>query len=219
MKPLSIDTFQTLVFDCDGVILNSNKVKTQAFFNTTISYGEAAADSLVNYHIQNGGISRYRKFEYFLNQLIPNNNTKPKLDELLAHYSEEVRRGLLTCQVSDGLAQLREKTASSRWLVVSGGDQNELRTIFTQRGLESMFNGGIFGSPDTKEIILQRELAKGNIQSPSVFIGDSRYDSQAAMAAGMDFLFVSAWTEFKDWKDYCREHNLPHIRTLSNLLH
>ena len=216
---MNLNHYQTLIFDCDGVILNSNQVKTQAFYKAALSYGEAAAESLVNYHIQHGGISRYRKFEVFLNQLIPPETTGPNLDELLALYAEEVRRGLLTCEVAEGLAQLRQQTASSRWLIVSGGDQNELRDIFRQRGLDSLFNGGIFGSPDTKDHILQRELAEGNIQPPALFLGDSQYDSQAAMATGLDFVFISGWTEFKGWQKYCGEHNLPHIKTLAHLLY
>lgn len=219
MTQLNLLQYQTLIFDCDGVILNSNQVKTQAFYKAALFYGEAAAESLVNYHIQHGGISRYRKFEVFLNQLIPPETTGPNLDELLALYAEEVRRGLLTCEVAEGLAQLRQQTASSRWLIVSGGDQNELRDIFRQRRLDSLFNGGIFGSPDTKDHILQRELAEGNIQPPALFLGDSQYDSQAAMATGLDFVFISGWTEFKGWQKYCGEHNLPHIKTLAHLLY
>ena len=58
--------YQNLIFDCDGVILNSNKIKTNAFFAVALPYGQTAAQALVDYHLQNGGISRYRKFEYFL---------------------------------------------------------------------------------------------------------------------------------------------------------
>ncbi|TVR12240.1 MAG: HAD family hydrolase [Phormidium sp. GEM2.Bin31] len=215
---MNLNHYQTLIFDCDGVILNSNQVKTQAFYKATLSYGEAAAESLVNYHIQHGGISRYHKFEVFLNELIPPGITGANLDELLALYAQEVRRGLLTCEVADGLTELRQHTASSRWLIVSGGDQNELRDIFRQRGLDALFDGGIFGSPDRKEQILHRELYHGNIKQPALFLGDSQYDSQAARATGLDFMFISGWTEFKGWQKYCSEHNLPHIKTLAHLL-
>jgi len=51
-----------------------------------------------------------------------------------------------------------------------------LREVFTQRDLAPLFDGGIFGSPDTKDSILSRELANGNIQPPALFLEDSRYD-------------------------------------------
>ena len=38
------EKYSTIVFDCDGVILNSNKIKTDAFFNATIKYGQEKAN-------------------------------------------------------------------------------------------------------------------------------------------------------------------------------
>jgi beta-phosphoglucomutase-like phosphatase (HAD superfamily) len=124
---MKIHNFKTLVFDCDGVILNSNKLKTQAFYTTASTYGEQAAKALVDYHISKGGISRYDKFEYFLKQILG----KPVFDEkelkvLLYNYADEVWRGLNSCEVAEGIEALRDKTADSRWLVVSGGDQAEV---------------------------------------------------------------------------------------------
>ena len=47
---MDISQYATLIFDCDGVILDSNKIKTTAFYNTALPYGEDAAEALVNYH-------------------------------------------------------------------------------------------------------------------------------------------------------------------------
>ena len=209
--------YQTLVFDCDGVVLNSNKVKTQAFYSAALSYGEQAAQSLVDYHVKNGGISRYKKFELFLNELIPQGTEGPNLDELLRIYAREVRQGLLACEIAEGLQELRQKTNHTQWLIVSGGDQNELRDIFTQRGLAQLFDGGIFGSPDTKDQILSRELANGNIKKPAIFLGDSKYDFQAAQTAKIDFIFLSGWSEVKDWLMFCHNYSITHFDYLSSL--
>lgn len=196
-----LNEYRTLVFDCDGVVLDSNKVKTMAFHAAALPYGKEAADALVEYHIANGGVSRYRKFEYFLGEIIRHENLGP-LEELLARYAELVKEGLLGCRVAEGLQELRAATGGSNWLIVSGGDQNELREVFAARGLAEFFDGGIYGSPDDKNAILAREIERGNIQRPSLFIGDSRFDYLCAAAAGLDFVFVSEWTEFAGWKDY-----------------
>jgi phosphoglycolate phosphatase-like HAD superfamily hydrolase len=215
------ESFATLVFDCDGVILDSNKVKTQAFYNAALPYGEPAAQALVDYHVANGGISRYRKFEYFLETLVTSHAagiSGPDLQSLLNAYATSVRHGLLTCAVAAGLAELRAATRDVRWLIVSGGDQAELREVFEERGLAQMFDGGIFGSPDSKDEILSKQLANGNIRPKALFIGDSRYDHIASTAAGLDFLFVSQWTEFPGWQGYCQENALDCIQTIENLL-
>ena len=55
----SINSYKSIVFDCDGVILNSNSIKTQAFYDTTAFLGVDVANELKNYHLANGGVSRY----------------------------------------------------------------------------------------------------------------------------------------------------------------
>lgn len=208
--------YATLVFDCDGVVLNSNRVKTDAFYEAALPYGEAAAKALVDYHVSNGGISRYKKFAYFIDHLVPG-KPGPGLDELLSSYAVQVREGLMGCEVTPGLQALKESTPQARWLIVSGGDQAELREVFAERKLDEFFDGGIFGSPDTKDEILARELNRGNINRSALFLGDSKYDYQAANAAGLDFVFLSQWSEVDDWKTWCSSLNID-IRSNINAL-
>ncbi len=217
MPKILIDKYKTWVFDCDGVILNSNHVKTKAFHAATISWGRQAAETMVQYHVRNGGISRYQKFEYFLRHILGRESQQDELESLLASFAGLVRSGLMQCEVAEGLKELRNATPHSKWLVVSGGDQAELRDIFSNRGLDELFDGGIFGSPDDKCNILKRELGIGNIQKPAVFIGDSRYDYEAASGTGLDFIFMSGWSEFHGWEDYFKDEECCVISDLGQL--
>jgi phosphoglycolate phosphatase-like HAD superfamily hydrolase len=210
--------YRTLVFDCDGVVLNSNKVKTKAFYEAALPYGEGPAQALVEHHVANGGVSRYSKFEHFLNQLVPSDTVGPGLDQLLDVYARKVREGLIECEADSGLLELREQTTSTSWLIVSGGDQAELREVFSEKGLAQLFDGGIYGSPDTKVEILARELREGRILGPALFIGDSRYDHETSVNAGLDFVFVNQWTEFAEWKSYCDKHNVKSVGSLCDLV-
>ena len=207
MAVTSIKEYKTIIFDCDGVVLNSNKVKTEAFYSTALLFGKAAAERLVKYHVERGGISRYEKFQWFIDSLteedLAQSESEPNLDSLLATYASEVHKGLRSCEVAEGLAELREKTKGSTWLIVSGGDQAELRELFTERDIAQYFDGGIFGSPDSKEVIMNRERELGNIKSPAVFIGDSQYDYTAVdSVGGIDFIFVTDWSEFDSYKQF-----------------
>ncbi|SEG45183.1 HAD family hydrolase [Billgrantia desiderata] len=217
---LSVLHYTTLVFDCDGVVLDSNKVKTKAFYQATLSYGAAAAQAMVDYHVANGGVSRYKKFAHFLEQIAPMHSDQHghNLESLLQDYAGHVRQGLFSCEIAPGLETLRQQTPNARWLIVSGGDQAELRDVFTQRGLADLFDGGIFGSPDTKEDILSRELANGNIRSPSLFLGDSEYDQQAAAAMGLDFVFLSGWTEVQGWEEWCHVKGISCKTSIKDLM-
>lgn len=191
-----LNRYRTWVFDCDGVLLDSNKVKTEAFYRAAESYGARHAIALVDYHVNNGGISRYVKFEMFLTDILGRSTVdQEQLKQLLDRYAAYVREGLRSCDVADGLDALRGLTSDARWLVVSGGDQRELREVFQDRQLDHYFEGGIFGSPDTKDAILAREIRLQTIRHPAVFVGDSQYDVQAASRAGLDFIFARRWSE------------------------
>ncbi|MFM1911563.1 MAG: hypothetical protein RJB18_954 [Pseudomonadota bacterium] len=217
MRPLA--EYKTLVFDCDGVVLNSNQLKIQAYYDVAIKFGanETQAQALVDYHVRLGGISRYPKFEYFLREIMQQIVTEQAMQALLDSFTAEVKRLLTDCEIAPDLIRVREANPHAKWMIISGGDQAELRDIFQQRGIDKLFDAGIFGSPDNKDVILARELDAGNIVEPALFIGDSRYDHQASTNAGLDFVFLSAWTDVEGWQDYCANHQITVFNHLGDL--
>ena len=58
---MTFKRYHSLIFDCDGVILNSNQIKSDAFYNVAKQFGDIAAKKLLKFHLENGGISRYKK--------------------------------------------------------------------------------------------------------------------------------------------------------------
>ena len=214
----SIQSYSTVIFDCDGVVLDSNAVKTRAFYETTVEFGRDAAEQLVDYHKANGGVSRFKKFEYFLANIAHNSNRLPPLDELVDTYARLVKQGLLESRVEPSLDAIKRATPGSNWLIVSGGAQDELRWVFREKGIDGLFEGGIFGSPDSKEEILEREIDLGNIVEPALFIGDSKYDYLAARKYKIDFVFVKQWTEFSGWSEFCCSNDIVVCEDLSDIL-
>ena len=152
-----LSEYKNLIFDCDGVIFNSNKIKTKAFKDVVLPFGDKAALDLENYHLMNGGISRYSKFNYFLNTIAPNYNldlSSITLDVLISNYSKIVKRQLENCEICREIIKYRKKS-NAVWFVVSGSDQKELIETFKKRKLINIFDGGIFGSPLTKDQIFK----------------------------------------------------------------
>ena len=215
---MNVNKYKTLVFDCDGVVLNSNKVKTQAFYEATKHFGHEPAQALVDYHVQNGGISRYAKFEYFITQILQQSFDEALNQDLLERIASAVKQGLMNCEVAEGLDQLKAQTCNANWLIVSGGDEQELREVFAARDLAKYFEGGIFGSPETKDTILARELENGTITRPALFLGDSKYDYQAATTAELDFIFLTQWTEVKDHQAWCSNNKLVQCFNINSFL-
>lgn len=213
---LKVNEYKTIVFDCDGVILNSNSVKTAAFYNVALRYGKDKANALKDYHVQNGGISRFAKFKWFMeNQLFTDNERL--FDELLEDYAHQVVKALEAAEVSDSLEQLR-LLSNSNWMVASGGLETELKKVFEFKGIQGFFNKGIYGSPTSKDEIVQNKVNDGSILFPALFIGDSKYDYEVARKHGLDFLFVHEWSEFNDWKNYFKTKDITISKNLEFLV-
>ena len=206
------------MFDCDGVVLDSNRIKTEAFRTAALPFGPESADRLRAYHLENGGVSRYLKFRHFLESIVEGEAPAGSYERLLDRYAAEVGRGLSTASVAPGLQRIRDETRSATWILASAGDQTELRGVFEERGLSRFFDGGIYGSPTPKDEILASCRDRGLLDRPALFLGDSRYDFEVASEFGLDFVFVEAWSEFQEWQDHQRVHGYRSVRTLVDLL-
>lgn len=223
---LNIAEYKTIVFDCDGVILDSNVVKTEAYYRTAKRLGvtDAQAQALVDYHVRLGGISRYHKFDWYLREVLNQPVTKEAIQVWLDTFADELEEGLMACAIADGVETLKANTPDATWMILSGGDQQEIRDLFHKRILPtgellaSLFNGGLFGSPDNKDEVLAREKASGHLRFPALFVGDSKYDYEAAKRAGVDFVFVSDWTEVADWQAFCAEHHIQVLPSIASLI-
>lgn len=216
--PLDLGTYATLVFDCDGVILDSNQIKTEAFRGIASRYGEAAASELVAYHQKHGGISRYRKFEHLFHGILGRAPQDGELASCLTAFAGSVHAELLSCDIAPGLQELRGVTPGASWMIVSGGDQAELREIFHQRSIAHLFDGGIFGSPTTKDEILRAQLGSGVLRQPGLLLGDSQLDYECARQAGLDFVFVHGWTEFVGWEAFFGGKDVHRIEHVAHVL-
>lgn len=214
---VEVGKYKTIVFDCDGVILDSNITKIDSYFRTAKKLGatDAQAQALVDHHVEFGGISRYPKFVWYITEVLKQEPTKALVQEYLETFSLAVSKGLMRCNIADGLQTLRETYPSTKWLVVSGGDQQEIRDLFQKRELANLFDGGLFGSPDNKDTILKREIESGNIEFPALFIGDSQYDYEASTRAGLDFVFLSDWTDVPDWEVFTSENDIEVVQNIN----
>lgn len=216
---IALEKYKSIVLDCDGVVLDSNIIKTEAYFSTAKKLGatDEQAQALVDYHVKLGGVSRYHKFDYYLREIVHQPVTENAIQALLDGFARELEVSLMECNIAEGLHELREATSHANWMIVSGGDQQELRDLFARRNLAPLFDGGIYGSPDSKDLVLAREKASGNLQYPALFIGDSKYDYEAATRAGLDFVFLSCWTEVHEWQKYCADNNIVAFDTIKQL--
>jgi phosphoglycolate phosphatase-like HAD superfamily hydrolase len=183
---------------------------------TVEDYGVDLTSRFVEYHRENGGISRYQKFDHFLRNMA-DSYTDAEYQRLLSKFSSVVRSKLLAVDLTAGAVEfIRRKHSESILYIVSGGDQSELREVFTKRGLSHYFQK-ILGSPTDKSDHCNRIRNNLGADSRALFIGDSRLDHQAAQNCDFDFIFLSGYTDMDDWRDYCAANRLNHYTDLTTL--
>lgn len=216
---MKISVYDTMIFDCDGVLLNSNPIKAKAMFDAASHWGEEAASELVTFHNSRGGIARWIKFEHFFQAILGRvDDYSDDMALLQQRYTSRVRDRLAACEKAEGVTDLLAglRASGTKLFVVSGADQKELRDILTHHGLAVYFDG-IFGAPDNKIDIINREMAEDRITGRRLFLGDSHYDMEAAQKTGCDFIFVAGWSEVEDPEKTFRDLGAPVIDRLADL--
>ena len=126
---VDIKKYKSIIFDCDGVLINSNLIKSDAFHEFGMIGGEKKAIELMKYHKINGGISRFEKIKYFYKVILKKRISNAKLIEEAKRYGDIVTNKILSAEIADGLEELRNLNTQAEWSVVSGGDQEELRYL------------------------------------------------------------------------------------------
>jgi len=214
-----LDQYKTIIFDADGVILDSNISKIDSYFRTAKKLGATneQAQSLVDYHLEHAGTPSQPKFKWFIETVLEEEVTPERMADFQDAFALAIQRGALGCRLAEGLEALRKKTQQANWMVVTEADESQTRLLFEARGIAQLFNGGIFGSPNNKDEILASGKELGHIITPALFVGDCKYDYEAAMRAGLDFVFVSDWTDTTDWESFCNEHHIQVCRNIQSL--
>lgn len=177
-----------IVFDCDGVLLESMDIKGRAFRRIGAAFGPELADRLALYHHMHGGVNRCKKFAWLYAEAEGRAITEAELEALNERFAAIILEEMQQCALVPGAREVLERWQGRAPLyVASGAPQGELRLFLGQRGLTSYF-AGIFGAPPGKTQLLRSIIAHAGVRPADVvMVGDSRVDQQAAEAAQTRF--------------------------------
>ncbi len=214
-----IEKYRSFVFDCDGVILDSNRIKTEAFRKALADEPVELVDQFIQYHKDNGGVSRYIKMQYYFEDIKKQQDYSQSLQQALVRFASIVREELIKAPMIEGVEAFLQACLQQKipCFVNSGGDQQELREVFSERGLAHYFSM-ILGSPDSKKDNLSKLISEDQLPSPSLFWGDAYSDYLAATAYNMDFIYVSGVSEWHDGIQFCSKNKLLMIEDFNHEL-
>jgi HAD superfamily hydrolase (TIGR01549 family) len=179
---------KAIILDFDGVILESMDIKTNAFKELFKDYPEHL-DAIVDYHIKNGGVSRYKKFSYIYSNILKLPLDENKLKELGKEFSHLVLQEMLRCPFVHGVHDFLDDNSKKVGIfIASGTPQEELHLIVNERGLSDYFKG-VYGTPALKTEIIGRILDEEAIRKEeAIFVGDALSDYEDAKKVGIPFV-------------------------------
>jgi len=187
---LNTNKFKNYIFDFDGVILDSVEFKNQAFKKTVNRYDKKIVKKFMNFHLNNLGLSRFRKYKFLCQELLKLENTDNLEKKLSNNYSKIVNKKILKVKFINGVKNFILKNKEKKLFISSGSPQKELRKICVKKKISKYFIK-VLGSPKTKYqhmIYLKKNYKIKNKET--AFFGDSITDYRTAKKYNLTFIQV-----------------------------
>lgn len=179
---------RTIILDFDGVILESVSVKTDAF-RELFSSEPDHQDEIVEFHIRNGGMSRFDKFRYIYSEILHRDLSDEQFRQLSNRFAGLVFEKILVTSFVKGAREFLEAYHSVIPLyVVSATPEDELQQIVRKRELSHYFQK-TYGAPRKKTDCINEIVSlTGTSPEATLFVGDAINDLNAARASGVRFI-------------------------------
>jgi phosphoglycolate phosphatase-like HAD superfamily hydrolase len=202
-----------LLMDFDGVILDSMKIKTQAFLTVYERESPSRLAQVLAYQRLHGGVTRRAKFAHFEQAIFGRPADGDAIERLAAAYRELIYEAVVACPFVRGAEDFLELAQDRIALhVISGTPRDELLEIIERRGLSSYFHS-IAGAPTTKRDAFETILKENQlIAGETTAIGDATTEYWAADELGIPFIGV-----VPDGEPNPFPTNVPAIRSLEQL--
>ena len=192
---------KTIIFDFDGVIVNSSNIKADAFEALFSRYGKSVGIEARKYHIKNEGFPRSQKFEYINKHLIESKK-KDNLQKLNEEYSKIVLTKIVNEKLSYGFKKfINTHKQDLNLYISSSAPYEELIYIINKKKINKFFNI-ISGFPpkkitQIKKILKDHKLIKKNVY----YVGDTVHDYQVSKKLDLNFIgYIKYGNKFKDMK-------------------
>ncbi len=180
-----------IIYDFDGVICDSVGVKTKAFVKLFEPFGIEIQEKVKEYHLANGGISRFEKIKYFFNKLMNKSISNEEIKIYANEFSLLVKDNVIKSNYINGAYEfIKNHHDGMLQFICTGTPQEEIEEIVLRKGINSFFKG-IYGSPLSKKDIISNILANSNLHpSQCIYFGDALTDFEAAIFFGIRFIGI-----------------------------
>lgn len=180
---------KAIIFDFDGVILESAQIKTEAFSYLVRDLPEKQQKQFVEYHRKNMGISRYTKFQYLVEEILHKTYSKEEEQRYSSSFNQIVMEQIIKCPFVPGAEEfLKRNHKKLQLFIASGTPIEELNLILEKRNLKDYFTEA-YGTPMKKDQITEQIQNKYHLfASEIIFVGDAIVDKETAEKEKLIFI-------------------------------
>lgn len=212
---MQISDYDFFVFDCDGVILDSNIVKTNAFRLALSDEPKNDVDKLIEFHLSNGGITRQKKFEHYFYQ-IKHEHDPQQVISASNRFAKICEKELMEVSFVPGIESFLRRYKKPSY-VVTGGNELEVIKILKHKGVFPYFQK-ILGNPNSKDTNMSTLNESNCFKGRGLYFGDAALDYQLATKYGLDFMFISGYSDWQLGLSFCNTNNLPTAKNFNQLI-
>jgi HAD superfamily hydrolase (TIGR01549 family) len=204
---------KVILFDFDGVILDSLPVREYGFRQIFAAYPQNLVEQLIEYHNRNGGLSRFHKIKYFYSNILGKEIDETSVLRYSQEFSNIMRKELVKSKyiIQETMFFIKKHAFFYKFHIVSGSEHEELNFLCQKLKINQFFKS-INGSPKPK-IELVKSLLNSTKYSNNeiILIGDSINDYDAAFVNGIDFYGYN--------NEQLREISTQYLENYSPLFH
>lgn len=181
--------YDAIIFDFDGVLVESVDIKTKAFAALYAAHGAEIVNKVVAYHLLHSGVSRFDKFRYYQENLLGKTFSEEQKESLGHEFSKLVVDAVVAAPWVPGAKEFLEYFHMKIPLfVASGTPDEEVKEIIDKRQMTHYFVS-VHGTPAKKGTIIDRICSRhGFDRKRVVLIGDAVADYEGAKLAGVCFI-------------------------------
>ncbi|KAF0647316.1 MULTISPECIES: HAD family hydrolase [Streptomyces] len=190
---------ETVAFDLDGVLVDSNEVKVACMRAALADFGPVVVEDFLEEFRRTFGRSRREHFAAFHRGRLGGDGEGPEFEEFLARYAtgyaELLAERYRTAPLCAGAGELvRELAGRGADLHVATGTlTSEAQKVLADHGLLSAFRSVLGGELPKAKRLADILRSTGSAPHRTVLVGDARQDLLAASEAGTGFLFVERY--------------------------
>lgn len=205
---------KVIVLDFDGVIVESNDIKHQAFSEIFSAYPDHHKE-IMAYHFAHNAVNRHEKFKHIMIHILNKEYDVELAKKWALRFSALTTDKIINCPYVTGAIEFMKFFFDKYPIYLASATPiDELKIILKGRKILQYF-AGVYGAPMQKKNMFDDIMKKEMIDANEIlYIGDSPEDYETARTSGCVFIARTSDHEFKELniksfknmleiKDYC----------------